>query len=173
MHSDRTQVLGYNKSISQKGRVASGLTREKKSEQQRVVEKAIHDRQPTFCGGAYHVYIMEVIRRNTGDGWYGVGLHGTPRQVQMYGSKVNANVLADAIKQRIDYHGEPVWLFSCSTGCADAQGRCFAQSLADQLGVAVEAPDNPIWAYSDGSYTIGKQSEDNTGHMITYYPKKR
>jgi hypothetical protein len=173
LRSDRTQVLGYNKSISQKGRVASGLTRDKKEKQLRIVERAINDRQPTFCGGAYRVNVMEVIRKNAGDGWYGVGLHGSPRQVLMYETMVNAATLANAIRQRPDYHGEPIKLFSCSTGCADTQGRCFAQSLATQLGVVVEAPDDIIWAYSDGHYTIGERPTDNTGRMITYYPKKR
>ena len=68
--------------------------------------------------------------------------------------------------------GTPVKLISCSTGDATGSSPCFAQRLADELGVTVTAPTDTVWVFSDGSMTIGKDKNDNTGIFKAFYPRK-
>ena len=62
-------------------------------------------------------------------------------------------------------------MLTCSTGKEDNDGKCFAQCLANELGVEVEAPNDIIHAFSDGRYTIGLGSYDNTGKMKKFKPE--
>lgn len=99
--------------------------------------------------------------------------HGSPRTVTLYGTRASHRVLADIIKARKDYEpGKPIRLFSCSTG-DNSSGRCFAQRLANALGVDVTAPNNTIWMFPDGRVTIGDTEEDDDGEWVTFHPKPR
>ena len=103
--------------------------------------------------------------------WCIVQLHGAPKTAMFYGERISANTLAEIIKSRLDYDGKSsIRLLSCSTGHGE---NCFAQRLANELGVSVEASDDIIWARSDGTFTIGKTKYKNMGHMITFYPERK
>lgn len=90
---------------------------------------------------------------------------------------LDARVVAKLIKQRKDYKaGQNIRLLSCNTGAA-ANG--FAQSLADQLNVIVEAPNKMLWALENGRYFVagGKQLNDrwipimsDMGKLVKFYP---
>ena len=95
-------------------------------------------------------------------------IHGAPKAVSFFGERTDAKTIAEILKQRKDYNGGPIRLLSCSTG----KGKdCFAQRLANELGVVVEAPDDVIWARSDKTYTIGPTKYKNTGAMKTFVPE--
>lgn len=63
----------------------------------------------------------------------------------------------------------PIRLLSCSTGNTDNTGDCVAQIVANELGVVVEAPDGILYAFENGSISIGDKNE---GKMKLFYPRK-
>lgn len=105
------------------------------------------------------------------EGEYLVGAHGSPQTVQLLGSRSDHRTLADIVRARRDYEpGTPIRLYSCSTGRA-TDGACFAQRLADELGVPVTAPTDKVWLWPDGSVAIGQKLGDNDGEWITFRPR--
>lgn len=62
-----------------------------------------------------------------------------------------------------------VRLLSCNTGNTTDTGDCFAQLLANELGHDVTAPTKKLYAFPNGSYTIGKKSN---GTMKPFYSRK-
>lgn len=107
-------------------------------------------------------------------GFYDVTIHGTPELVEFFGEKIDSHTLAQIIKQRSDYHGEPIRLLSCSTG-AQTDKDCFAQRLANELNVDVKAPTNTLWAFPAkngvSKITIGSKENSNDGKFETFRPK--
>lgn len=104
-------------------------------------------------------------------GEYLVGAHGSPKTVQLLGSRADHRTLADVVTARKDYDaGTPVRLFSCSTGDSSADGPCFAQRLADALGVEVTAPTKKVWVWPNGDVMIGDEMGDNDGEWVTFKP---
>lgn len=78
-------------------------------------------------------------------------LHGTVDRVQLGDGPIELDARGFAeVVRRSGWTGQPVRLFSCSTG---AQVDGFAQQLADELSVRVTAPTKPVW--SNGSVTVG------------------
>lgn len=102
------------------------------------------------------------------EGWYDVHAHGSPTSVVVFSSVVDARTLAAIIKGRQDYHGEPIRLFSCHTGEADESGDCFAQRLADTMGVEVDAPPSATYINSDGTFWFG---DDRTTEFRRFRPR--
>ena len=49
-------------------------------------------------------------------------------------------------------------------------GYCFAEDLANALGVIVEVPDMEVYTDPKGNIRVG---EDNEGQMIPYKPNER
>jgi hypothetical protein len=47
----------------------------------------------------------------------------------------------------------------------------FAQILANELGVVVEAPTQIIWVNADGSFTVYSQDFLKKGEMKLFYPR--
>lgn len=60
-------------------------------------------------------------------------------------------------------------MLSCNTGNATNTGNCFAQLLANELGVKVEAPNKTLYVLFDGSFHIGDCGD---GTMKLFYPRK-
>ena len=111
----------------------------------------------------------KIAKRHEGE--YVVGMHGSSRTVELLGRRTDHKTVADVIRARRDYApGTPVRLYSCSTGCA-TEGTCFAQRLADELGVPVTAPTDKVWLWPDGSVAIGQKMGDNYGEWITFKPR--
>lgn len=109
-------------------------------------------------------------------GFYDVTMHGTPETTLFFGERIDSHTLAQIIKQRGDYHGEPIRLLSCKTGVENQnKGDCFAQRLANELNVDVKAPDNTLWAHAvingASKITIGSTKYDNSGKLVTFHPK--
>ncbi len=99
-------------------------------------------------------------------GYFDVAAHGNANIIE-YGSKNNritARQLANIIRHDESYNGEKIRLLSCDTG---STSHGFAQQLADALGVEVDAPNDVIIAYPNGTIEIGY---DNKGEMITFKP---
>ena len=107
------------------------------------------------------------------DGFFDVAMHGTPRAVAFgtaEGTNMSPRLLAAIIKHNKNYHGENIRLLSCSTGVRVNGEYCFAEELANALGVIVEAPNMKVYTDSNGTIKVGKYGE---GRMIPYKPNER
>lgn len=145
-----------------------GSAKYRELKRQKIIEYGISQKSPIFADDDFGKYISRIAPKN---GFYDVAIHGATKFVSFYGERINADTLADIINSRHDYDGKSsIRLLSCNTGKGE---KCFAQNLANKLGVAVEAPSDIIWARSDGTYTIGQTKYKNTGSMITFYPERK
>ena len=184
-HNDRTQVYGYDRSRSSKTvwaeRKASGnaLTNGSNSsiiktreQTKAIIAKAQAQSRPIFAvddevRGAFATNVSRVLPK---EGFYDVALHGTPKNVEFFGEPIDAKTLAKIIRNRKDYSkGSKVRLLSCSTGKITDTANCFAQQLANALGVEIEAPTDDIFVYPNGDFIIGKR---NNGEMKIFYPRE-
>lgn len=159
--------------MPQCARFAKASTKSREA-RRKALEKRCHNcLMPIFDDG----YLGRIARAAGGriykKGVYRVVAHGSSKTMSPFSQRTDAKTMAQIIRNRKDYNGEPVELFSCSTGRADKKGNCFAQRLANELNTTVTAPNDTIWLFGDGHYTIGKTEEDNTGKMITFYPRRR
>ncbi len=182
--ADRTAVVGYNKSVDASVRKsltssAKGGTIEKrpyeivKSRKKRleIVNRGIAEERPIFAvdtdTNKFASYVRNVKPK---ENFYDVALHGSPTSAEFFGEEIDAYTLASIIRNRKDYApGTKVRLLSCSTGNTDETGDCFAQLLANELNVEVEAPTKDILVYPDGSFDIG---EKNDGETRIFYSRK-
>ena len=115
-------------------------------------------------------YVQQVKPK---EGYFDVGLHGTSNGVG-FGTKapsMSPRELANVIRHDSEYRGQNIRLLSCDTGKLLASGDyCFAEELANALGVAVEAPNDELFIRSDGSFYIGQV---NQGAMEIFMPNQR
>ena len=184
-HNDRTQVYGYDRSKSSKAvwaeRKAAGnaLTNGSNSsiiktreQTKAIIAKAQAQSRPIFAvddevRGTFATNVSRVLPK---EGFYDVALHGTPKNVEFFGEPIDAKTLAKIIRNRKDYSkGSKVRLLSCSTGKITDTANCFAQQLANALGVEIEAPTDDIFVYPNGDFIIGKK---NNGEMKIFYPRE-
>ena len=183
--SDRTAVVGYNKAVA--GKVRKSLTSAskggtikkkpyeiKKSRKRKleIIEKGASIDKPIFAvdteTNKFASYVMNIPKN---EGFYDVALHGTPTSAEFFGEEIDAYTLANIIRNRKDYEsGKKIRLLSCSTGKTDETGDCFAQILANELGVEVEAPTKDILVFPNGDFIVG---EENDGIMKTFFSRGR
>jgi len=181
VRTDRTAVVGYNKSIA--GKVRNNLTSGsssgkirpyeiKKSRQKRleIINRGISEERPIFAvdtaTNKFASYVRNVPPKKD---YYDVALHGAPTYAEFFGEEIDAYTLASIIRNREDYpKGSNIRLLSCSTGDTTETGNCFAQILADELRVQVEAPTKTIYIYPDGSFDVGSK---NDGEMKLFYSR--
>lgn len=104
--------------------------------------------------------------------YYDVAMHGTPTAVGFGTTKSNMSprLLASIIRHSDGWDGQKVRMLSCSTGKQVDGGYCFAEELANALGVAVKAPNDTLFIRKDGSFYIG---DDRRGKMVMYYPNQK
>lgn len=113
--------------------------------------------------------------------------HGSPNSIEFFRqdyqdirSNIDAYTLSAILKGRTDYkafisackekEADPVIrLLSCNTGNTTETGNCFAQLLANELGVNVKAPTKKIYVDANGNVTVGKK---NDGEMKMFYSRK-
>ena len=89
-------------------------------------------------------------------------------QTQNGAQLVDHRVAARLIQGQPDYTpGTDVRLLSCSTG---ASRTGFAQNLANQMNVNVQAPTDTLWVRPNGVMTIGPTAQANTGTWETFRP---
>lgn len=103
---------------------------------------------------------------------YVVGLHGCDTATWIFGTKIDVKILSNIIKARRDYHGEDIYLFSCNTGNTSKTKDCFAQLLADKLGVTVYAPTEYGVVWSNGKHYSGKLDFTPSGEIKPFKPRK-
>ena len=85
-------------------------------------------------------------------------------------SNMSPRLLAEVIRHNPNYHGENIRLLCCSTGLQVDGAYCFAEELANALGVTVEAPNMEVYITKKGAIMVG---ETNEGQMIEYTPNER
>lgn len=105
------------------------------------------------------------------ENYYDIKAHGSPEAVKIYRSVVDAQELARIIMFRSDYHGEPIRLLCCETGKMK-KGTCFAQELADLLGVTVLAPTEDFNVSTLGNVEISSP-RGKKGKMKPFKPKPK
>lgn len=106
------------------------------------------------------------------EGVFDVAMHGSPTGVGFGSEETNmsARTLAAVIRHSRGYKGQKIRLLSCSTGRIVGDEYCFAEELANALGVDVMAPDDVLYISPNGELQIG-DFED--GRFITYKPNQR
>lgn len=106
------------------------------------------------------------------DGFFDVALHGSPTAVAFGTNEANMSprLLASVIRHSENYNGENIRLLSCFTGLQVDGAYCFAEELANALGVIVEAPDMKVYTAPNGEIKVGRFGE---GNMIPYKPNER
>ena len=188
---DRERVVGFDKNVS--GRAAAtrktaqtavrsiakdvkgdiikvnakpGTAKYRQQKRQALIEKCISAEKPVFATDDFGKLASKLPKK---DGYYDVIMHGAPKLVEAFGERTDVKTIAEILRRREDYNGESIRLLSCSTG-KDENG--FAQRLANELNVEVEAPNDIIWARSDKTYTIGPNRYKNTGEMKKFTPRK-
>lgn len=60
-------------------------------------------------------------------------------------------------------------MLSCNTGNTNNTGDCFAQLLANELGVKVIAPNDILYVLPDGSFCIGRNEQ---GSFVEFYSRR-
>jgi hypothetical protein len=103
-------------------------------------------------------------------GYLDVVAHGDANSIEVAGyadQSFGHRVLAQMLKNDPQFVGQGIRLLSCSTG-ANPTG--FAQNLANKLGVNVLAPSDTLWAFPNGTMTIGPKETINTGSWILFIP---
>lgn len=145
----------------------AGSTKYRELKRNKIIEKGISQKRAIYTADDFGKFASRIPSKA---GTYDIALHGSQKTVSFYGERIDADTLAKIVKARNDYDKKSaIRLLSCNTGKGED---CFAQRLANKLGVSVEAPDDIIWARSDGTYTIGPTRYKNTGKMIKFYPER-
>lgn len=104
--------------------------------------------------------------------YFDVAMHGTPDAVGFGSSETNmsARLLASVIRHSEGWNGQKIRLLSCSTGKQNGDDYCFAEELANALGVKVKAPNDLLYIFPSGRIQVGPRGE---GSMITFSPNQR
>lgn len=104
--------------------------------------------------------------------YYDVALHGSSTAVGFGSQKTNMSprLLASVIRHSDGWNGQNIRLLSCDTGKRDGDDYCFAEELANALGVKVKAPGGTLFVNARGEMYIG---EIGDGVFITYKPNER
>lgn len=185
---DRVRVVGFGKSVSQKAvhgnlsyldkKQKRGIMKSKpyeiihsRKERKAIISRGIKEKEPIFSVDTEINKFPSNAKKILKDkDYYYIITHGNETAVDFFGKNIDAYTLANIIRNREDYTaGKKIRLISCNTGNTDNTGDCFAQLLANELGVVVEAPNKTIYVNEDGSYFIGRS---NDGIMVKFYPRK-
>ena len=117
--------------------------------------------------------LYERVKRIAPDGnKFDVAMHGSVSAVAFGGTEANMSprLLASIIRHSEGYHGQEIRLISCNTGKVSGDDYCFAEELANSLGVTVFAPNDLIFISKNGKIMVGK---DGSGSIIPYKPNER
>jgi hypothetical protein len=188
----REQSIGFGRSQAQKAvwakkNVASGLTSNRddgiikpyeiklsRADRKRIINRGIAEERPIFAvdtdTNKFASYVRNVPPK---DGFYDVALHGTPTSAKFFGETIDAYTLANILRNRKNYSkGMKIRLLSCDTGNTESTGNCFAQLIANEMGVEVEAPTQRIWVYEDGKFFVSSNGLFEDGEMKLFYPRR-
>lgn len=104
--------------------------------------------------------------------FFDVAMHGSPTAVG-YGTletNMSPRLLASVIRHMDGWNGQKIRLLSCSTGKQIGEEYCFAEELANALGVTVKAPSDTLYISKHGVIYIGELRD---GKFIDYHPNQR
>jgi len=103
---------------------------------------------------------------------FDVAMHGTATAVGFGTTEVNMSprLLANYILHSEGYNGQNIRLLSCSTGKSIGGEYCFAEELANILGVEVYAPNDTLYIFPNGTFSVG---DDGSGSFVLYKPNQR
>lgn len=114
-------------------------------------------------------YVQKVKPLKT---FFDVAMHGAPNAVGFGTAETNMSprLLASVIRHSDGWNGQKIRLLSCSTGKQVGDDYCFAEELANALGVEVKAPNDTLFISPSGNMYVG---EDKDGRMVSYLPNQR
>lgn len=114
-------------------------------------------------------YVQKVTPLKT---YFDVAMHGSPTAVGFGTTETNMSprMLASVIRHSNGWNGQKIRLLSCSTGKQSGDAYCFAEELANALGVEVKAPNDTLFISATGNMYVG---EDKDGRMVSYFPNQR
>lgn len=104
--------------------------------------------------------------------FFDVAMHGSSTAVG-YGTletNMSPRLLASVIRHMGGWNGQKIRLLSCSTGKQIGEEYCFAEELANALGVTVKAPSDTLYISKHGVIYIGELRD---GKFIDYHPNQR
>lgn len=139
-------------------------------ELEKTIKRCIKQDKPFFDDGLLGKYSERIpLEENR----YITSMHGTNNSVMLYDQEADAKILANIIRSRSDYNGEEIVLISCNTGNTDAGENCFAQQLANELGVRVHAPTRYGAVNSKGEYySSDKSGIKRDGEFKPFEPRR-
>ncbi len=114
-------------------------------------------------------YIQKVTPLKT---YFDVAMHGSPTAVGFGTEETNMSprLLASVIRHSDGWNGQKIRLLSCSTGKQSGDEYCFAEELANALGVEVKAPNDLLYISPNGYIKVGKRGQ---GSMLQFRPNQR
>lgn len=86
------------------------------------------------------------------------------------GLNMSPRLLVSVIRHSKGWNGQRVCLLSCSTGARMENDYCFAEELANALGVKVKAPTDVLYIPPNGEMYVGDSGE---GYFESYKPNER
>lgn len=104
--------------------------------------------------------------------FFDVAMHGSSTAVG-YGTletNMSPRLLASVIRHMDGWNRQKIRLLSCSTGKQIGEEYCFAEELANALGVTVKAPSDTLYISKHGVIYIGELRD---GKFIDYHPNQR
>lgn len=104
--------------------------------------------------------------------YFDVAMHGSQTAVGFGTKELNMSprLLAAVIRHSKGWNGQEVRLLSCSTGARMENNYCFAEELANALGVEVKAPDDVLFISGAGVLKVGTHGE---GNILPFTPNQR
>lgn len=104
--------------------------------------------------------------------YFDVAMHGSPTAVGFGTTEANMSprLLASIIRHSDGWNGQKIRLLSCSTGQQEGDDYCFAEELANALGVEVKAPNDVLYISPAGKLQVGARDE---GRFAKYTPNQR
>lgn len=114
-------------------------------------------------------YVQKVKPLKT---YFDVAMHGSPTAVCFGTTEANMSprLLASIIRHSDGWNGQKIRLLSCSTGKQEGDDYCFAEELANALGVEVKAPNDLLYIYPSGRISVGPTGK---GKIISFLPNQR
>ena len=99
--------------------------------------------------------------------YFDVAMHGSPSAVAFGTAATNMSprLLASIIRHSDGWNGQKIRLLSCSTGKQSGDAYCFAEELANSLGVEVKAPNDTLYIYKSGRMHVGNQG---SGKFVSF-----
>lgn len=104
--------------------------------------------------------------------YFDVAMHGSQTAVGFGTEETNMSprLLASIIRHSEGRNGQNIRLLSCSTGKTNGDDYCFAEDLANALGVTVKAPNDVLFINENGKLSVG---EFGQGAFVKYVPNQR